>query len=101
MIQPAQYKENTITIKKPIVFPIGLYIKISNARYNNGIFEVISEETDGYELNKKLMPGEENAIITPLNIPKGLLEVISYIRFRSKELLEKQVHELAFPKSVS
>ena len=70
------YKENTITIKKPIVFPIGSYIKISNARYNNGIFEVIGEEIEGYKLDKELMPGDETAVITPLNIPKGLLGII-------------------------
>ena len=71
-----EYTANEITIKSPTVIPIGAYIKISDARYNNGIFEVIGEEMGSYRLDKELMLGNENAVITPLNIPKGLLEIV-------------------------
>ena len=71
-----KYKGSVITVKSVTILPIGSYIKISNARYNNGIFEVISVEKGGYKLDRELMSGIENAVITPLNIPLGLLGII-------------------------
>lgn len=70
-----EYTEDIL--KVACLFPIGTFIRISNARYNNGIFEIIDNIKGGHiKLDRALHAGKETAVITPLNIPRGLLEII-------------------------
>ena len=93
----------TISVPRGINIPVGIYIKISDSRFNSGYYKVVDKIKGGinyrheYQLDRILTKGKETAVITLLAIPAGLDTIIGQMAKYARETAEVKVKSEKLP----
>ena len=77
--------------------PVGIFIKISGSRFNDGYYEVIDKLSGGYHLDKVVTKGAGVAKITLLSIPHGLKDIVRQMANYAREQKEERIKSSSLP----
>ena len=84
------YAGETIKINPGVGIPVGIFIKISDSKFNSGYYKIIDRLKGGYHLDRIVTKGTETAVITLLAIPAGLDTIIGQMAKYAKETADNQ-----------